>query len=495
VTILSVIVVVATFVVADEPQTLVEAVAAIETASIDYPDCRAGVGVVHNPITTYNINSFNLGWYVDWRTPMSPVTPEGMEYYFTIRVKQDVLNGEYLPTYTVRPSLHYGSGGLGEIVMANPGAVWLVGNEPDVETQDRALPEKYAEIYHEVYTFIKDVDETAQVAIGAVVQPTPLRLEYLDRVLTAYEDKYGIRLPVDVWNTHLYIMREVHDDWGAKIPPGIDADTGRLYSLSQHVGVEELKNLVRELRVWMKARGYQDKPLIVTEYGALMPLWFLDDDGVTKENVHEFLRDATDWLFTATDSGLGYPADGYRLVQRSALWSLDADDTFPEGYAKWDFFLFRSTDPYTMTETGVYYRDIIAPRHTAYVDLLPYRTSLNPSTLIVASGETISTTVSVLVSNAGSSVFDQPVTIRFRDVTGGADNLLDDVELSPFTGCGSYREVTIPFPDLSPGVYQVHVEIDPDHKIAESRRDNNEVTIAIFVGTEAVYLPLTMSNW
>ena len=467
-----------------------------ENSNGGYADCRAGVGVVHNPITIYDISQFNLGWYVDWNAPKAPVIPEGMDFYFTIGVKQDVLDGQYLPTYTVTPALDYSSSGLGTRVQANPGSVWLIGNEPDIESQNGTLPEKYAEIYHEVYTFIKSIDGTAQIAIGAIVQPTPLRLEYLDRVLVAYKDRYGAKLPVDIWNTHLYIVREVRGDWGVKIPPGFDdIDFGRQYSLSQHVQVEELIQLVVELRTWMKARGYQDKPLIITEYGALMPLWFLDDDGVTREDIHEYLRDAIDYLFNATDTNLGYPGDNYRLVQRAALWSLDADNTFPDGYPKWDSNLFSSTSPYAPTETGIYYRDVIVPQQQAYVDLYPYRVSLEPSLLKVSAGETISTTVHVLVSNAGSTAFTQPLTVRFSHIMGSEDILIGEVVLEPFTGCGTHREAKILLPNLSQGVHQVRVEVDPYQVIDELTETNNQKIITVVVGTHAVYFPLAMLNW
>ena len=51
----------------------------------------------------------------------------------------------------------------------------MIGNEPDVRWQDNVTPERYAEIYHDIYTFIKERDPGAQVVIGGVAQSTPLR--------------------------------------------------------------------------------------------------------------------------------------------------------------------------------------------------------------------------------------------------------------------------------------------------------------------------------
>ena len=87
---------------------------------------------------------------------------------------------------------------LAVIASAHPGALWLIGNEPDVKWQDNTLPAEYARLYHKAYTAIKAADPQAQVAIGGVTQPSPLRLRYLDAVLTAYQQQYRKPLPVDI---------------------------------------------------------------------------------------------------------------------------------------------------------------------------------------------------------------------------------------------------------------------------------------------------------
>jgi hypothetical protein len=94
---------------------------------------------------------------------------------------------------------------------ANPGALWLIGNEPDIVWQDNATPEEYAHAYGILHAAIKKADPTARVAIGGVSQPTPLRLAYLDRVLAAYEAQFGADMPVDVWNIHAFVLREEHN--------------------------------------------------------------------------------------------------------------------------------------------------------------------------------------------------------------------------------------------------------------------------------------------
>ncbi|NIN69719.1 MAG: hypothetical protein GTO63_34555, partial [Anaerolineae bacterium] len=76
----------------------------------------------------------------------------------------------------------------------------------------------------------------------------------------------------------------------------------------------------------MKERGERNKPLIVSEYGILMP----EEYGFPYEKVREFMYGTFDYFMTATDQALGYPADGNRLVQRWAWYSL-SDTNYPTG--------------------------------------------------------------------------------------------------------------------------------------------------------------------
>ena len=207
---------------------------------------------------------------------------------------------------------------------ANPGSLWLIGNEPDVKWQDNVTPERYATLYNELHGAIKAADPTAQVAIGGVSQPTPLRMAYLDRVLAAYRAQFGAEMPVDVWNVHAFILREERGSWGVDIPPGIDVDQGQLYEIADHNNLDTFRRQITDFRRWMAERGLRDKPLIVTEYGILMPASY----GFPPDVVSGFLVDTFDYFLTARDPELGYPADDNRLVQAFNWFSI-ADTTYP----------------------------------------------------------------------------------------------------------------------------------------------------------------------
>jgi hypothetical protein len=213
-----------------------------------------------------------------------------------------------------------------EVAAANPGRLWLVGNEPDVIWQLNATPEEYARLYHAVYAAVKGADPTSQVAVGGVSQVTPLRLRYLEEVMAAYARAYDKPIPVDVWNIHLAILREERGTWGVDIPPGLPDDTGILYEIEDNGDIEILKRQVLKFRRWMARQGFRDKPLLVTEFSLLMP----EEYGFPFERVRAFMIAAFDYLMTATDEDVGYAADGYRLVQRWA-WYSAADRVYSTG--------------------------------------------------------------------------------------------------------------------------------------------------------------------
>lgn len=212
-------------------------------------------------------------------------------------------------------------------VTNQPGSVWIVGNEPDVIWQDNVTPERYAELYQSVYSFVKERDPTAQIAVGGVTQSTPLRLAYLDRVLAAYETQFGTAMPVDIWTVHAFILREERGSWGVDIPPGMEAQQGMLYEIADHVDMTIFMANIRAFRQWMWQRGYGERPLAVTEFGILMPFEY----GFAAEAVAEFMGQTFDFFLTARDESVGYAPDDYRLVQWWFWYSLHDPDLYPTG--------------------------------------------------------------------------------------------------------------------------------------------------------------------
>ena len=299
-------------------------------------------------ITDYAVDELQVGWYSDWRTNREPLRPGGIRYAQLVPVRASAY-----PTVTL---------GLTDTAEATPGSLWLVGNEPEAKYgQGKRTPGEYAQIYHDVYTIIKDADPSAWVAIGGVIQPTPLRLEWLDRVLNEYQMRYGQAMPVDVWNIHMQILNEEAGSWGAEIPVGLTQTQGRLYSFADNASPTEFCRLVIEFRQWMKARGLQDRPLIISEYGVLLPSSYLagGDDAQGDQMVIGFMRGTFDFMLSAKDTTLGYPADDYRLVQQWLWYSLNDQPYDPATGAGFNGSLFSHRFPSQITQFGRAFRDYV----------------------------------------------------------------------------------------------------------------------------------------
>jgi hypothetical protein len=278
-------------------------------------------------LEAYDAAALNAGWFLTGTGGAR--VPPGTGLVYLVWVSGD----SYLPAAET----------LQALVAAVPGAVWQIGNEPDVIWQSNCTPEQYARVYHQLYTLIKGADPTARVAAGSVSQPTPLRLQYLDLVLAAYQNLVGAPMPVDIWAVHNSILREERGSWGVDIPPGIGANVGRLYEIGDNDRLDIFQQQLIDFRVWMRDRGYQDRPVYLTEFSILMPAEY----GFPPERVIAFMTGAFDYLLLAADGGLGYPADGHRLVQRWAWYSV-ADTSEWGHYPTGNLF-----DPVTKEMTAV----------------------------------------------------------------------------------------------------------------------------------------------
>ncbi len=377
---------------------------------IGFPNCRLGIAVSRNPIGSYDIRGLNLGWYVNYRTTDPNGPPPGMEFVHIVRVHQDkhgwcrdCYTQPY--TYTMTPD----ADALQRQVAANPGGTWLIGNEPDCrdwETgrQDETVPELYAQAYYEISQLIRGADPSAKIAIAGLMQATPLRLEYLDRVWAEYERRYGRRLgdDVDIWNTHAYILREEKDSWGADIPAGLTETRGMLYEIDDNANLDLFKEQVARFRTWMRDKGERNKPLYITEFGVIMPPYYIPLD-----RVKAFISGSFDYLLNVTDVELGYPADDNRLVQRCLWYSLDDSEDTPGRVEDYGGALFSSVT-LDRLELGDHWAAYVAdPRHI--------EANVPRVNLVIADFE------AVTQAEVGSS---SPVTLTLRAVIQNRGNTI-----------------------------------------------------------------------
>jgi len=319
---------------------------------------RLGFGTSASSIKTYpEIRSLNAGWYVDWRANPSATRPGGIEYMPMVRMHQELTCGKYVQPdrvacpYVEPHAYEYSPSAATIKAMAkkNPGMTWLLGNEMDRLDwvgggQDEMLPELYAKAFHDLQKLIKEADPTAKIAIGGVIQATPLRLQYLTTAWDTYKDLYGIDMPVDVWNIHAFVVSEfcqwekpdggdrVLRCYGAGVPAGATVKQGAYIGEDwKHIDRATFDQQIRAMRQWMKDRGQQQKPLIVTEYGVLYESVVCNNscpnaaeyDLTNADVIHNFMLWTFDYFLDTKDCDLGYGADDCRLVQRWAWFSLE----------------------------------------------------------------------------------------------------------------------------------------------------------------------------
>jgi hypothetical protein len=445
---------------------------------------RFGWALVVNWIDVYgdDLAQLNAGWYQNFGVLGSPPHPFGLGFVQTIRLSND---GPYAdkacgrcPAWTV----------LQGIAQANPGSLWLIGNEIDTPHQDGIYPDRYAELYHDLFRFLKAVDPSSQVAIGGIVQPTPLRLTYLDMVLDEYRSRYGRQMPMDVFNAHNYILREELGSWGCVIPPGLPDTQGMLYELEDHYSMQIWIEQLMRLRTWMRDRGYRDLPLIISEYGIL----FYDGlGGCSPEITRDFMRATFDWMMETTDPDLGYPEDGNHLVQAWNWYSLDHGGVVNEhGDPVW-LGLSHLFDPesYQITNLGIAYAE-----HTTGLDPSPaidlVVTGIGKIQSEPDPGGQVTITVTAQVSNWGTETAS-PVLVRFEsDSLPLAEDTIDSV------ASGESKQATVVWTGLHVGEYHtVTATADPQSLIGECYEDNNRWSSTLFIGDRFVHFPMLSSGY
>jgi hypothetical protein len=452
------------------------------------PLCRLGVNALHGDTNTFeevDLTPLRVGWYIDYRASATPARPNGIEYAPVIRLTQ-IGNG-----YFAWPN----GAQLQQAIAGNPGADWIIGNEPDRravpgDATDDLLPPVYALAYHDLYHTIKQADPTARVFAGAIVQPTPLRLRYLDLVMRSYFEQFGAGMPVDGWAIHNFILNEVSCDavggdhqvcWGAEIPPGIDEDFGLVLTVDQNDDLGLFVEQVRRFRQWMTSRGYAGKPLYVSEYGVLMP----ERLGFPPDRVNQFMNRTFDFLLNETDQALGDPTDGYRLVQRLAWFS-----TVPAG--EFNGYLYERSQPSApfqlspMGQNWVSYTGALAVEN----DLYPVRITFDPPAPLADSGN-VTFTVRAQIANAGNALSAQSVTVRFYDgdPSAGGDPI-GDPQTVTLAGCGDHAWVAVTWPDVAPGDHRVYVWVDPANSVPETDKGNNLKSASPFFASDQAFLPL-----
>lgn len=404
-------------------------------------------------ILNYNVDPLNAGWYIDYRpepylntaslfaeaaNPDDPALSGQNNSIFLPQIAS--AQPEFLVNHNLAhmPVIRIGDltdagweGYVSRLVQKKPGNLWVIGNEMDRLGQDGLRPDEYAVIYHDTYKLIKQTDPSAQVAIGAMVQPTPLRRRYLELVMEEYQRRYSARMPVDVWNIHAFILREDYT-WGAGIPPGMDAyaHLGTLYEVPDHGDIEILKRLVRDFRTWMAQRGYRNTPLIISEYGILMAPDYDAGNGRVYDSafVKEYMLASFEFFRAAANAQTGYPSDGNRLVQSWAWYSLNDYVYVPDVQEDGFNGNLLDHDSSVITPVGKAFAEYAGRYSLDYLDLALHRINVS-QTSIPAGTEGIALTVNASFLNRGNLAANR-ARLRFWLGEPGSGTLLAEKPLT-----------------------------------------------------------------
>ena len=440
------------------------------------PLCRLGI---NGTLGSYPLKPLRLGWYLDYGAGSGPRPREMLAYYPMLRLDQTG-NGGY--TYSLS---EFGApitpDELRAHVNTKRGTYWFIGNEPDrIIFQDDIDPNVYAQAYHELYNIIKTQDPSAKIVAGAIVQPTPLRLQYLDIVLNTYSQLYGQPMPVDVWAFHNFILNEASCEvfgpdqcWGAGIPPGVDASEGLRIDAQENDSIELFKQQVIRFRQWMADRGYRNTPAFLSEFGVLIPKNLGYDPEFDETRVNNFMNATFDFLLNTTDPNIGYPGDENRLVQRFAWYSVD-DNVDHNG------FLFdRNLSPQSA-------RTVMGDNFVNYANSMGRVIDFFPSDLHVVGTPVVNqgtadVTLEVTVGNTGNLAAEIPATVRFfnGNPNSGGEQIGSDKTVG-LQGCGEQGNVSIEWESVPSGNYTVFVQVLATPGAEADQSDNlSSVAVAI----------------
>lgn len=449
------------------------------------PLCRFGVNAaldsVVTDITYYDTTPLRMGWYIDYAADATPSRPNGADYTQMIRLAKNQ-SGVNTPSLT--------SDGIRTVVGHNPGSVWFIGNEIDRRYwQDDVLPEVYATLYHDLYHEIKQLDPTARIFPGSIVQATAVRLEYLDLILAHYYDQYGVLLPADGWSLHGFVLNEVDPEnnpdglgfWGASIPPGIDDSTGLVIhdDVYQTLNLDLFRQHIEDFRVWMAENGYGRTPLYLSEYGVLIPEEGFDPP-FDADLVNEYMNQTFDYLLTATDATYGYALDNNRLVQRLSWFSTN--------YPPMNGDLFSETDR-ALSEIGQNYAQYTQGR-SEETDFQP--TSLFTRPVAIFSDDApVDLTLIAEIANAGNNQNRKSTSVNFYQGDPDAGGALIDSQTVTLKGCGEKTIVELAWPGVTPDEYDIFVTVEAVEGDIESGNDNNTTYFRLLHNPQQIFLPMT----
>jgi hypothetical protein len=238
----------------------------------------------------------------------------------------------------------------------------------------------------------------------------------------------------------------------------------------------------------MRDKGERNKPLYITEFGIIIPPYYISLD-----RVKAFINGSLDYLLNVTDVELGYPADDNRLVQRCLWYSLDDSEDTPGRVEDYGGALFSSVT-LDRLELGDHWAAYVAdPRHieanVPRVNLVIADFEAVTQTE-VGSSSPVTLTLRAVIQNRGNTITrsGDGIEVRFWDGRPGnpQSQLVGSQVIRDVYGCAYAvtveQSVSVEPFALGERLWFVDVEVLPEE---EDARDNVASARVVEVGETA----------
>jgi hypothetical protein len=452
-----------------------------QAAPVSGGNCRFGLTAVY-PLTGIDMTPLQAGAFLDWgaKAPRANV-PAFMEYIHVLRVGEYCYNpvtkehilcavNKQTPYQTTVAQVNPKDPSQ-SIILANPGDFWIIGNEPDTiyESQDDLVAEVYADRFFSLATIIRHLDPTAKIGFGTIVQPTSIRLRYLekawDRLVIRAGSVQAASSLIDVWITHGFIMNEMVNQWGTGVPPGFEndhADAIHITDMSDTYSPSIFTTRIKKFRQWMKEKGEQNKPLWITEFGSYLPPITRPSDNfytVPDAVSLQYMIKTFDFMMDAADPSIGMPLDKNHLVQSWFWYSLN-DHRYSFGGSLFNIDLTDSQGnplPPSLTQIGTAYLNYV-PKSNIYNEFL---FTENPSVSIDPVDHS-HFKIDFRVANIGTASRQAARVWLYRDQPSGTPLAVLDTGI--FQGCADSISYSgyINYPESALGFSQLYLRLDKD---------------------------------
>jgi hypothetical protein len=254
------------------------------------------------------------------------------------------------------------------------------------------------------------------------------------------------------------------------------------------------------MRTWMKNHGYQNYPLLITEYSLLYQYEangdtcsVMDEFGrcFDPARVSQFTSNSFNYLLTAADPDLGYPYDNNKLVQQWMWYGMYRVGNFSASN-----LAASGSDPLVLTDPGQIFYDM-ARAEPATVNLIAAEAYGQQAK---SEDGVTSAKLTVVMRNNGNTRVNEPISVTFyrdaalTEIIGQTTVPAPDADFTGMTGC-AVRDLAHHFQaswleELGTGDYQFWAKVNSSGSIIEDSEDDNVVSGMFKILPAGMFIPL-----